>query len=309
MIANSLVGRVSRPDAVAVPRSSAALLWHGLPAHALLASLCMAALLCASFASAGVIFEDDFETLDERWIKNVRATRRRDCGWWRGGQVPEDDLRGRASLPHHRARSEALRWHDDRGHGDGEARGLRRRPADLLDAQVPYRRALPEAESHKNHAARWLGSFDWTEKKLSAQLDERQERIVLDLGIQNGTGTAYYDNLVVKDTFGQGRPVSLLSVANLGRSDGVAGDGKGSFLDLGLNDLFSLMGGNLETDTVTFYLPKHGANGGQTCVILKGEQRPSSPGRRSPFRWRRRWGASRSCTPRRGPTWARKSRA
>ena len=236
------------------------------------------ALVAASSAAAGVIFEDDFETLHERWTENVngeatieivdggvegkclKVTSQGGLGYLTTTLDPEQyagttvEVTAMVKLVDCKVGSEM--WATPKFH-----------IAEIYEKPRPV----------KNHADRWVGTFDWTEKRLVAQLDDEVIRIVLDIGIQNGTGTAYYDNLVVKDTFGTGRPVSLLPVANLGRSDGVAGDGRGSFLDLGLNDLYALPEGNLETETVTFYIPKHGVNSGRTCVILKGEQRPDFP--------------------------------
>ncbi len=239
----------------------------------------------APAASATVIFEDSFETLDERWVENIH-----------GGEGTIEIVEGGVDGKCLKVTSQGATVYlttdfDPQLHAGTtvEVTGMVKLdnvivgPRDYSTAKFHIGETPPKPRPAINHAERWLGTSDWAQKKLTATLDEDSARIWLDLGIQGGTGTVYFDNLVVKDTFGKGRPVSLKSAANTGRSDGIAGDGKGSFLDLGVNDLYHLPQGNLETDSVTFYVPKHGDNGGQTCVILKGEQRPDFPEKTEPI--------------------------
>lgn len=128
-----------------------------------------------------------------------------------------------------------------------------------------------------NAAERWTGTFDWTLKSLTIEVDPDAETLVLDVGNQGGSGTMWVDDLVLEDTLGQGRPVQLLPVCNVGRSDGIADDGVGSFIDRGMLDLYGLPVDQLETDDGTFYVPQAGVNGGQTVIALRGLQRPKLP--------------------------------
>jgi hypothetical protein len=240
--------------------------------------------LAAGPAAAGVIFEDDFEDLDPRWSKNINgaATIEIVPGGVEGNclKVTADGGLGYLTTqldPEQYAGTTI------------EVRGMVRLdnvevgPQTYSTAKFHIGVDVGQHGAYQNRAARWLGTADWAEKVLNADIDENAIRIILDLGIQNGKGTVYFDNLVVRDAFGKGRPISLFPIANLGRSDGIAGDGKGSFLDTGMNDLFALPAGNLETEEVTLYIPEHGDNAGQTCVILKGRERPDFPEQTEPL--------------------------
>ena len=134
-----------------------------------------------------------------------------------------------------------------------------------------------------NQAERWVGSFDWTEKSLTIDVTDQANYLILDVGNQGGSGVMWVDDLVLEDTIGQGRPVQLLPVCNTGRSDGVADDGEGSFIDRGLLDLYGLPEEMLETPDGTFYIPKPSANKGQTIIALQGQQRPKLPAETEPL--------------------------
>lgn len=235
-------------------------------------------------AAGGIIFEDDFEDLDPRWTKNINgaATIEIVPGGVEGNclKVTADGGLGylTTELDPQVYAGTAI-----------EVRGMVKLenvevgPQTYSTAKFHIGVDVGEKGAYQNRAERWLGTSDWAEKVLKADIDENAVRIVLDLGIQNGKGTVYFDNLVVQDTFGKGRPISLFPIANLGRSDGVAGDAKGSFLDTGMDDLFGLPAGNLETDEVTLYIPEPGDNAGQTCVILRGKERPDFPEQTEPL--------------------------
>ncbi|MBM3476234.1 MAG: hypothetical protein FJX75_23425 [Armatimonadetes bacterium] len=233
--------------------------------------------------SAGVIFEDGFETLDARWTRNVTGDGTVEIvpGGVEGNCLKLSASGGMTYV------STQLDPQEYAG-ATIEVVGMVK-----LDSVQMGKEVFATAKFHigatlpdktvVNFADRWVGTADWAEKTLKADIPDNAQRIVLDLGIQNATGTAYYDSLVVRDTFGTGRPISLLPICNLGRSDGVANDGRGSFLDLGMNDLFSLPEGNLEVPGVTFTVPPDGVNMGKTCAILKGEQRPNLPAETDPL--------------------------
>jgi len=138
-------------------------------------------------------------------------------------------------------------------------------------------------EPFVNAAERWTGTFDWTLKTLTIDVTEDAETLVLDLGNQGGSGIMWLDDLVLEDTIGQGRPVPLQPVCNTGRSDGVADDGVGSFIDRGMLDLYGLPEEALDTHAGTFYIPRAGTNGALTMVALQGKQRPKLPAATKPI--------------------------
>ena len=123
------------------------------------------------------------------------------------------------------------------------------------------------------------GSRDWHEQILIAPIPEDAERVVLDLGIQMGTGTAYYDELVVDDGLKPHMALDLSALANTSYSDGVADDGRGGFIDTGAVDLRHLPTGEVRLGEVEFYVMPPGENYGATCVALRGLKRPKLPAR------------------------------
>ena len=121
------------------------------------------------------------------------------------------------------------------------------------------------------------GTKDWHDQTLVAPIDEKAERVVLDLGIQMGSGTAYYDELVVDDGLKPLVPLDLKPVANTSYSDGVADDGRGGFIDTGAVDLRDLPTGEVQLGEREFHLMRPGDNFGVTCLALRGLQRPKLP--------------------------------
>ncbi len=243
----------------------------------------VALLALTAVGHASVIFEDAFESLDARWTKNVSQGGTIDIapGGVEGNCLKISATGGTSYLTTQLDPAEYAGTTIEVV-GMVKLENVEMGEQTFATAKFHIGAVLPD-KTVVNFAERWVGTADWAEKKLTADIPDDAQRIVLDLGLQNCAGTAYYDNLVVRDTFGTGRPISLLPICNLGRSDGVANDGRGSFLDLGMNDLFGLPEGNLDAPGVTFTIPPDGVNKGQTCVILKGEQRPSLPAQTEPL--------------------------
>ncbi|MGN0872963.1 MAG: hypothetical protein ACI4UV_17405 [Victivallales bacterium] len=70
-------------------------------------------------------------------------------------------------------------------------------------------------------------------------------------------------------------PISLVSFANMGFADEVAGDGKGGWTDQGpKNDLRSFSPGVKSFHSWPFRILDPGKNGGHSCVIFKGKHSP-----------------------------------
>jgi len=234
-------------------------------------------------AHAGVIFEDRFDSLDARWTGNVSE----------GGtvEIVAGGVEGNCLKLTSQGGTTYLTTQLDPEEYAGTTIEVVGRVK--LDSVQMGEQTFATAKFHigalqpdktvMNFADRWIGTADWTEKRLTADIPDGAQRITLDIGLQNCAGAAYYDNLVVRDAFGTGRPLSLLPICNLGRSDGVANDGRGSFLDLGMDDLFGLPEGSLEGPGVTFTIPPDCVNMGQTRVLLQGQQRPNLPAATDPL--------------------------
>ena len=129
----------------------------------------------------------------------------------------------------------------------------------------------------RNYATRFVGTTEWQERVLKADVPTEAEVVHLDLGTQNGTGAAYFDSLVIDDSRRPLMPISILPAANTSCTDGVANDGAGGFIDLGGNDLRELPTGEVTFAGIPFNIPHPGANWGQTCVVLRGKRRPKLP--------------------------------
>ncbi|MBI2301907.1 MAG: hypothetical protein HYU66_23640 [Armatimonadetes bacterium] len=236
-------------------------------------------LVLATRLPAAVIFEDGFETLDAtRWTADAR-----------GGAaiaIADQGLHGKClritsegQYAYLTVKLDAAKYRGSSLTMSGMVKLDNGRMGEQVYATPKFHfMQRVEGSNQAQHVAdRWTGTFDWTPKRLSIDVDPRCTELVMDIGNQNGFGTFYVDDFKLEDTLGKGRPVSLLSVFNTGRSDGVAGDGAGSFLDTGPLDLFNLPDGPLETPDATFMVPKPGDNQGQVLLALRGAKCPQFP--------------------------------
>ena len=140
-----------------------------------------------------------------------------------------------------------------------------------VGVEVPGRRSL-------NFAARFTGTSDWHDEFLQADIPPDARKVTLDLGIQNGTGTAWFDELVVDDGVREQNTVSIASAANTNFHDEKAGDGYG-FLDDGGPDLRHFPIGPVRFDGVDFTVLSPARNFGRTCAVLAGRKYPRFPRR------------------------------
>ena len=129
----------------------------------------------------------------------------------------------------------------------------------------------------QNHAQRFVGTRDWHDQVLVARIAEDAERVILDLGIQNGTGAAWFDSLVVTDGVTEHTPVSLRTVANANHNGAVAECGHVRFLDPGQPDLCGVPAAEIRLGGADFYVMPPTQNRGRTCIALRGAGRPSLP--------------------------------
>ena len=129
----------------------------------------------------------------------------------------------------------------------------------------------------QHRAQRFVGTMDWRDEVLIAPIPEDADRVILDLGIQNANGAAFFDDLVVDDGVKEHRTLSIKSVANTSFRDEKANDGRGGFIDTGRMDLRDLPIADVRLGGVDFYILHPGENYGRTCIALRGEKRPGLP--------------------------------
>jgi len=129
-----------------------------------------------------------------------------------------------------------------------------------------------------NFAQRFTGSADWHDEFLMAKIPENATHVTLDLGIQNGTGTAWYDDLTIDDGVRRQATLDIAPAANTNFHDAVPGDGYG-FIDAGPPDLSRLSLGYVRLRDVDFNIRVPARNFGRTCVVLAGRKRPNLPKR------------------------------
>ncbi len=140
-----------------------------------------------------------------------------------------------------------------------------------IGVKVPDRRTL-------NFATRFTGTTDWRDVFLAADIPVDAREVVLDLGMQNATGTAWYDDLIVDDGVREQEILDIASVANTNFHDETPGDGIG-FLDAPGPDLRALPLSYVRFHGVDFYIRTPARNFGRTCVVLAGRNRPNLPKR------------------------------
>jgi hypothetical protein len=124
----------------------------------------------------------------------------------------------------------------------------------------------------QNFAQRFLGTRDWHDQVLAAEIPKDATGVVLDLGIQNGNGTAWFDDLVVHDGETRFVCLDLRPVANASHA-GTA------FVGGGIPALDALPSGLVQFADVDFRILHPQENYGRTCVVLRGAKRPDLPAR------------------------------
>lgn len=257
--------------------------WRPLPVKLPTAVLI---LLCA-YGHAAVYFEDHFESMDARWTKNAS----RDASV----EIAPGGVTGNCLKIVGAGGTDYLTTRLDPKIYAGKSLLIRAK-VKLLDvkqgsqvystAKIQVAQRVPGEARAINAAARWVGTTDWVERSLTVDIRPDATEIILNLGLQDTTGTALYDDLVVEDNPAAPavapRAISLKAVANTGRSDGAPDDGRGGFIDAGMHDLFALPAGALAAGDVAFNIPALGDNGAATCVVLRGKQRPNLPAQVGP---------------------------
>ena len=129
----------------------------------------------------------------------------------------------------------------------------------------------------QHRAQRFVGTREWHDQVLVAPIPEDVEKAVLDLGIQNGSGTVWFDSLIVDDGAKEYQPVSINSAANTSYRDEKAGDGRGGFIDTGPLDLRNLRTADQRLGGIDFFVLPDNHNYGRTCIALRGDKRPDLP--------------------------------
>ncbi|MEN6344174.1 MAG: hypothetical protein ABFE16_02660 [Armatimonadia bacterium] len=261
----------------------------------------LGALLCLGLqASAASLLEDRFEELNPCWAKNISGTGTVEIvpGGYEGKCLRVSVTSGTSYLTT-KLDPQAFGGKTIEIRAMVKLADVKQGPQVYSTAKIQVAQKIPGAAT-LNAAARWVGTTDWQEQSLLVDVRPTASEIILNLGLQDAVGTAYYDSLVIEDVTGRktvegggastssGRSISLAAVAKAGRSDGVADDGRGSFIDAGMHDLYTLPTGALTLGEALFDLPPGGANGGRTCLVLKGARRPNLPASAGPIEVNRR---------------------
>lgn len=118
----------------------------------------------------------------------------------------------------------------------------------------------------ENRAQRFVGTRDWHPQVLIAPIPDDADRVTLDLGIQNGTGTAWFDDLVVDDGVKDHTAISIKPAANANYRTAPV-------------DLRAMPVADLKLAGVDFYVMDGEENFGRTCIALRGTAHPDLPAR------------------------------
>jgi len=123
------------------------------------------------------------------------------------------------------------------------------------------------------------GHEDWHDRVLVAPVSNEATRVELQLAIQNGTGTAYFDNVTVDDGVKEHDALDFKPLANANLATGVADDGTGRWVDLGLPGLKLVPVADVKLAGADFYVMDSRRRFGRSCIVLRGAARPELPTR------------------------------
>lgn len=129
----------------------------------------------------------------------------------------------------------------------------------------------------KHFPTLFAGSRDWHTQMVTADVPAGAEKVVVDLGIQEGFGTAWYDDVMIDDGVREHEPLDLSRVANTTLTDEVPEPGRGGFIDAGSLDLAGLPVGDVRLADVDFFVLPPSRNSGRACLVLGGKERPALP--------------------------------
>jgi hypothetical protein len=158
-----------------------------------------------------------------------------------------------------------------------------------LDNVVRGDRVYAEAKLHaliryqdkkrppRNVATRFRGTADWHDELMIVEVPGDAASVQIDLGIQNGDGVVWYDDLTVDDGVKNQICVNLRNITNTCREDISPKPGYGGFIDAGDLDLRDFPAGDWKFDDLDFYLMTAAEQYGRSCVVLAGAERPNLP--------------------------------
>ncbi len=241
-------------------------------------ALFLTGFLCAGWppAPADTLVRDDFEERDPNWREAVGGSAAiRLVAGGRSGKCVEVDSRGGLGYYQRTLDSAAVRGRTITVRCWVKLENVRTGPREYSTAKLHISQTVDGVARH--HATRFTGTRDWELRELRVQVDPRATAVVLDLGIQNATGRAWFDDLLVSDDRRPQQDLKLVAAATTSRSDAVARDGRGGFLDLGPLDLRGLESGEDVFGGIRFVVPHPGANDGLNCLVLRGANRADMP--------------------------------
>jgi hypothetical protein len=114
----------------------------------------------------------------------------------------------------------------------------------------------------RHYHARFVGTSDWHQEALTADVPQSAKRVVLNLGLETCFGRARFDRLVVRNDQRGVHPLSLSATANAGHDQ------------LGLAVLPK---GTVEWEGVPFEILDPVKHDGRDCLRLKGVDHPDWP--------------------------------
>jgi hypothetical protein len=238
-----------------------------------------ALLLVANLVSATPILTNDFESLGDGWKKNIngkgtveivpegvagnclRIETREKALAYLTTMLPLEQIKGKRITVRAKVKM------------DNVVRGDQVFAEAKLHALIRYEDKRPP----RNIATRFRGTADWHGQLMVVEVPDDAISVQLDLGIQNGDGVVWYDNLVVDDGVKNQISVDLENVTNTCRTDISPERGYGGFLDAGDKDLRDFPTGDCTFEDIGFYLLGDGEQYGRSCVVLAGKERPEFP--------------------------------
>ena len=143
-------------------------------------------------------------------------------------------------------------------------------------AKAKLKLMIHEGKKPINRAYNFDGNQDWHDRVLTADVGEAATRVELQLGIQNGTGAAYYDSLVVQDDVMEHVAVSLKTAANGSHNGTAFSSSTGRVVPTAI-DLSGLPPGYMRAGEVDFQPLSSSENFGRACIVLRGKRTPLLP--------------------------------
>ena len=229
------------------------------------------ALMAGGLAVGKPVLVDDFESQAPGWTKNVKGkgtveivpggvkgnclrieSREKALAYYTT-MLPLAEVKGKRLVIRAKVKLENV------------VRGDRIYAEAKLHALIRYR---DKKRAPRNIATRFRGTADWHDQLMIVEVPDDAASVQLDLGIQNGDGVVWYDDLKVDDGVKNQICVNLRNITNTCREDISPKSGYGGFIDAGELDLRDFPAGDWKFDDTDFYLMTDTEQFGRSCVVL-----------------------------------------